>query len=327
MQFQITVEHWPLKKAFAITNHVFSASEVLVVTVSEGGHTGRGEACGAYYKKETPEEMAQELRTALGTGCHIERSDLAHLQCTAGARNALDCALWDLEAKRTGRAVWQLAGLRRPRPLRTTYTLGADTPEQMAIAATEFADASNIKLKLTGDGTDDDRVRAVRRARPDVWLMVDANQGFTPKTLPALMPTLTAARVSLIEQPYAVGKEADLDDLVTAIPIAADESAQDVGDLAALQGRCQVINIKLDKCGGLTPALEMAQECRRLGFQIMVGNMMGTSLSVAPGYLLGQLCDFVDLDAALFLKSDRDPAATYRGGLVTVPRGLWGEPL
>jgi L-Ala-D/L-Glu epimerase / N-acetyl-D-glutamate racemase len=327
MQIQATIEHWPLKKAFSITNHVFTACEVLVVTVSEDGQSGRGEACGAYYKKETPAQMAQELLTAFGSGRHIERSELARIQCTAGAKNALDCALWDLEAKRAGRSVWQLAGLRRPRPLRTTYTLGADTPEQMANAATEFAEASDIKLKLTGDNTDHERVSAVRRARPDVWLMVDANQGFTPETLRALMPTLTAARVSLIEQPYPVGMEADLDDLITSIPIAADESAQNVDDLAALQNRYQVINIKLDKCGGLTPALEMAQECRRLGFQVMVGNMMGTSLSVAPAYLLGQLCDFVDLDAALFLKSDRDPAATYSGGVVTVPRSLWGEPV
>lgn len=327
MRIQVAVERWPLKKSFAITNHVFTACEVVVVSASEGGLTGRGEACGAYYKKETPEQMARELLAILGSGRHLERTELAQLKCSAGARNALDCALWDLEAKRTKKPVWQLAGLQQPRPLRTTYTLGADTPEQMASAAAHFAGASHIKLKLTGDGTDHERVRAVRDARPDVWLMVDANQGFTPGSLRALLPTLSAARVSLIEQPFAVGREADLDHFESPIALVADESAQEITDLDTLIGRFQVINIKLDKCGGLTRALEMAQACRRLGFEVMVGNRMGTSLSIAPAYLLGQVCDVVDLDAALFLASDRSPAATYRDGLVTVPGGLWGEPV
>jgi L-alanine-DL-glutamate epimerase-like enolase superfamily enzyme len=166
----------------------------------------------------------------------------------------------------------------------------------------------------------------VRAARPDAWLMVDANQGFTPAGLQALLPSLIEARVALIEQPFPVGLESDLQGLECPIPIAADESVQGFDDLAALVGRFDVINIKLDKCGGLTQALAMVKKSRALGFKVMVGNMMGTSLSLAPAYLVGQLCDVVDLDGALFLTADREPPMTYFGGVATCPPGLWGHP-
>lgn len=327
VDIKTSVERWPFKKPFSITGHTFSASDVLVVTAQADGLTGWGETSGAYYKSERPTDMAAQIIEATASRDALERRDLASLLPGSGARNALDCALWDLEAKRTGKPVWELAGLGRPQPLRTTYTLGAEAPAQMAAAAREFADATHIKLKLTGDGADAARVLAVRVARPDAWLMVDANQGFTPDGFRGLLPSLVDARVSLIEQPFPVGSEAALDDLRCPIPIAADESVQGVRDIAPLIGRFQVINIKLDKCGGLTDALAMAEESRRLGFKVMVGNMMGTSLSLAPAYLVGQLCDFVDLDGPLFLASDRPAHATYSNGLVTCPTDSWGYPV
>jgi L-Ala-D/L-Glu epimerase len=326
VDIQTSLERWPFKEPFSITGHTFSASDVLVVRVCQDGLTGWGETSGAYYKNETPAQMAAQISRATA-GCRaLDRRDLPFLLRERGARNALDCALWDLEAKRAGRPAWSLAGLDPPRPLPTTYTLGANSPARMAVAALGFADATHVKLKLTGDGSDAERVRAVRKARPDVWLMVDANQGFTRDGFRALLPTLVEERVSLIEQPFRIGREVDLDGLRSPIPIAADESVQGVDDIASLAGYFDVINIKLDKCGGLTEALLMVEECRRLGLEVMVGNMMGTSLSLAPAYLVGQLCDFVDLDGALFLAADRTPCMSYSAGVVTCPTGLWGYP-
>jgi L-alanine-DL-glutamate epimerase-like enolase superfamily enzyme len=326
VDIETRVEHWPFKQSFTIAGHTFTASDVLVVEVWCEGLTGWAEAVGAYYKDETPGSMAEQISQAAAELRDVKRSDLSSVLPAGGARNALDCALWDLEAKRTGRPVWDLVGLNPPQPLRSTYTLGGDEPARMAAAAVQFGDATHLKLKLLGDGSDAERVRAVRAARPDVWLMIDANQAFTRNSLEALLPHLVRARVALIEQPLLVGHEADLKGLQRPIPIAADESVQGPRDLPALIEYFDIINIKLDKCGGLTHALAMTKECRRLGFRVMVGNTMGTSLSLAPAYLLGQLCDFVDLDGALFLAADREPGVTYSAGMVTCPKQLWGYP-
>lgn len=206
----------------------------------------------------------------------------------------------------------------------TTYTLGAASPEKMAAGAIAYADARALKLKLTGDAIDADRVRAVRAVRPDVWIGVDANQGFTRASLEAIMPTFLETGVSLIEQPFAIGRESELDGLNAPIPIAADESVQGLADVAALAGRFDVINIKLDKCGGLTEGLAMAEEVRRLGMKVMVGNMGGSSLAMAPACILGQYCEIVDVDGPLFLAEDRKPSVIYRDGHVSCPPGLWG---
>jgi L-Ala-D/L-Glu epimerase / N-acetyl-D-glutamate racemase len=239
--------------------------------------------------------------------------------------NALDCALWDLEAKITGSPVWKLAGLNPPRPLVTTFTCAADEPEQMAQTARTYAGAQAIKLKLTGEPSDAERVEAVRHARDDVWLSVDANQGFTRKSLERLMPVLVQARVALIEQPFPVGQESLLDGFSSHIPIAADESVQGLSDLHALADRFDMVNIKLDKCGGLTDGLAMARAARELGLEIMVGNMLGTSLAMAPAFLLGQLCKVVDIDGPVFLECDRAAAVQYKNGLVSCPEELWGN--
>src|SRR5579872_999559 len=326
MDIESSIERWPLKTPFRISGHTLTESEVLLVTVRQGRFIGRGEATAPYYKRGTLADMQEEIARATAGRADLRREDLPFLLPEGGARNALDCALWDLEAQRTGHPVRKLAGLDPPQPLPTTYTIGAGDPMAMAATARQFRDATHIKLKLLGDEDDTARVRAVRLARPDVWLMVDANQGFTLSTLRVLLPRLVEAGVSLIEQPLPVGRESELDGLRSPIPIVADESVQGLDDLAPLAGRFDVINIKLDKCGGLTDALAMVEESRALGFKLMVGNMMGTSLSLAPAYLVGQLCDFVDLDGALFVLADREPPVTYSGGLVTCPEGLWGHP-
>ncbi len=324
----LTIERWPLTTPFRITGYTFHDLEVVVVTLSDGEHVGRGEATGVYYLDDMPAGVVsrlESLRSTIEAG--LDREMLSHLLPAGAARNAIDCALWDLEAKRAGVPVWRLAGLEPPRKLLTTYTIGIDAPEVMAQQAITFSQARALKLKLTGDGQDAERVAAVRGARPDVWLAVDANQGFTPTSLAALTPALVAARVELLEQPFPRGQDALLDGLCSTIPVAADESVQHTGDVAAMAGRAHVINIKLDKCGGLTEGLAMAAEARRLGFQIMVGNMLGTGLGMAPAFVLGQLCDVVDLDGPLLLAADRADGAIYEDGYLTCPPTLWGSPV
>jgi len=243
-----------------------------------------------------------------------------------GARNALDLALWDLESACTGTPAWQLAGLGPTRPLLTTFTVGADEPGVMAERAAAYTHARALKLKLTGDpALDAARVRAVRLRLPQAWIGVDANQGYDAASLPALLPALVDAKVSLLEQPCARGREADLDAVARVLPVAADESILDLAELEALHHRFDVINIKLDKCGGLTEGLLMARRARALGKQVMVGNMAGSSLAMAPAFVLGQLCDVVDLDGPLFLAEDRVPSVRYQDGHVDCPPGIWGR--
>lgn len=324
----VEVEAFRLKEPFRITGHTMHRTDVLTVTLERDGCIGRGEAAGVYYRPSedvaSNAKQVEAIRTALESD--LRRDALQPLLAPGGARNAVDCALWDLDAKLAGRSAWQLAGLERPRPLLTTFTVSARTPEEMAAGARHYRDARAIKLKLTGEPQDVDRVRAVRDARPDVWLGVDANQGFTRPFLETLMPALVGANVALVEQPFPIGHESLLDGFGSPIPIAADESAQSFADLASLVGRFQTVNIKLDKCGGLTEGLAMAREAARLGLEVMVGNMLGTSLAMAPSFLLGQLCSVVDLDGPIFLAEDRTPAVCYRGGMIECPEALWGAP-
>ncbi len=328
MVLRVAIEKFPLKEPFHITGHTMVETEVVTVELEKDGHIGRGEASGVYYREsdDVPNNVKQieGVRARIESG--IDRESLQRLLPAGGARNAVDCALWDLDAKRTGYAAWEIAGLERPRPLLTTFTVGANSPGKMAADARAYTQAKAIKLKLTGEAADAERVRAVRETRPDVWLGVDANQGFTRAFLQALMPVLVEARVQLIEQPFKVGEEAQLDGLKSPIPLAADESAQGFADVRGLVGRFSVVNIKLDKCGGLTEALAMAREARRLGLDVMVGNMVGTSLAMAPSFLVGQLCNIVDLDGPVFLSEDRFPSVRYEDGSISCPEALWGAP-
>jgi L-alanine-DL-glutamate epimerase-like enolase superfamily enzyme len=234
--------------------------------------------------------------------------------------------MWELEAARAGQPVWKLAGLPAPKALRTTFTLGADEPSIMAEGARRYAHARSIKVKLTGDpDLDIERVRAIREARPEVWLGVDGNQGFTRDQLPALTSALQECNVSLLEQPLARGSETELDGFKSPIPIAADESILSLAELDRAPGRFDVVNIKLDKCGGLTEGLMIADQARRLGLGVMVGNMVGTSLAMAPAFLLGQLCDLVDLDGPTFLVRDRNPGVEYHDGDIWAGPEVWGS--
>jgi len=328
LSLQVAIERLPLKVPFRISGHVFDGVDLVVTTIADGTCAGRGEAAGVYYFQEGAAEMAAALEAVRGdVEAGIDLEDASGLLPPGGARNALDCALWELEAQRTGWPVWMLAGVGRPRPLVTTFTLSAESPGDTALAATALTGARAIKLKLTGDDPDLDaaRVMAARAARPDVWLSVDGNQGFTRDGLDRLMPSLSAARVALLEQPFPRGREAWMMDLASPIPTAADESVQSLTELEALNG-FDVVNIKLDKCGGLSEGLAMARLARRRGLGVMVGNMAGTSWSMAPAYVLGQLCDVVDLDGPAVLRSDRDRHVTYADGLLTCADDVWGAP-
>lgn len=326
LKLTLTVEHFAYHQPFRISGHVFTQTAVLVAELSDGRHAGRGEGAGVYYLGNDIDHMladATRVKNAIELGAC--RTDLQHLLPPGGARNAIDCAFWDLEAKQSGKPVWQLAGLNPPQPLPSTLTLGAQDANTMAKAALALDPQAPIKVKLTGDLADDiARVEAIRKARPDAWIGVDANQGFDRVSLADLLPVLVANRVAQLEQPLKRGREADLDGLERPLPFVADESAVTFADTASLVGRFDMVNIKLDKCGGLTEGLAIAREARRLGLDVMVGNMMGSSLSMAPSFVLGQLCDIVDLDGPTFLASDRVPGVSYRDGMVHCPDDIWG---
>jgi L-alanine-DL-glutamate epimerase-like enolase superfamily enzyme len=321
----LRVETWPVRAPFVISGHVWNAVDVLVAEITVDGMVGRGEAAGVFYHDETGPRMladAEQARAAVEAGA--SRLDLLRILPACGARNSLDAALWELESAAAGVSVSELAGLGRATPRLTTCTVGLGSPEAMAAGAIAYAEARAIKLKLAGDELDADRVRAVRAARPGVWLGVDGNQGFDLDHLKALAPVLVEASVSLCEQPLPVGQEALLDGLDYPIALAADETVQDLADLDRVIGRFQVVNLKLDKSGGLTRALEIAEAARERGLELMVGNMLGTSLAMAPAFVLAQLCDVVDLDGPLLMARDRTPAAIYADGLIDCPRAVWG---
>jgi L-Ala-D/L-Glu epimerase len=329
LRLRVEVEKLRLAAPFRISGFVFEEVDAVVATLDDGAHRGRGEASGVYYLGDNAHSMVAQIdavRSAIEAG--VDRPALQRLLPPGGARNALDCALWELDAQRLGVAVWELAGIRAPQPLVTTFTLGADAPSAMAAGARKYAQARSLKLKLTGDlDLDVARVYAVRAARPDAWIGVDANQGYTIDKLDSLVAALVTAKVSLLEQPLKRGREADLQGYKSTIPIAADESALCLLDLEGLVGRFDMVNIKLDKCGGLTEGLAMAREARRLGLRVMVGNMVGTSLAMAPAFVLGQLCDLVDLDGPIFLAQDRRPGMIYANGTVWSGEDVWGGAL
>ncbi len=326
LSLDIATEALAFAEPFRISGYVFDTVDVVVATLRDGEHEGRGEASGVYYLGDDVPFIVEQMeasRAAIEGG--ISREALRSLLPPGGARNAIDCALWELEASRAGRPVWELAGLAQPRPVVTTFTVGADDPVAMGEKARSYRDARSIKVKLTGElALDIERVRAVRAARPDVWLGVDGNQGFERDDLETLIAALDQERVSLLEQPLKRGSEAELDGLFSSIPVAGDESLLSLADLPGAPGRFDVVNIKLDKCGGLTEGLVMAAEARRLGLGVMVGTMIGTSLDTAPAFLLAQVCDLVDLDGPTFLKSDREPSVRYDNGELWCGPEVWG---
>jgi L-alanine-DL-glutamate epimerase-like enolase superfamily enzyme len=326
LKLDVAVETLRLAEPFRISGHCFETADVVQVTLDDGRFSGRGEASGVYYMHDDVAHMTKaldETRAAIEKG--PTRQELRRILPPGGARAAVDAALWELEALRAGTTAWRLAGLKSVRPVRTTLTVSADSVEAMTARAVKYASAKAIKVKLTGElDLDLARVRSIRAARPDVWLGVDANQGYSLGKLPALVRGLCEHRVLLLEQPLPRDREADLQGFESLIPIAADESILSLEELPRAAGRFDVVNIKLDKCGGLTEGLMMAEEARRLGLEVMVGTMIGTSLATAPAFILAQQCSIVDLDGPTFLVKDRSPAVVYRDGDLFAGDDVWG---
>lgn len=315
-------EVWPLRSAFVISRGSKTAADVVVATVSDGTHTGRGEAVPYARYGETVEDVIAAIEAAKFT----DRIGLQRQLPPGAARNALDCALWELEAKQSRTTVAGMAGKGALRPLLTAFTLSLGTPEAMADAARAVANLPLLKLKLGGAG-DPDRMRAVRQARPDVRLMVDANEAWTPDMLGVFLAAARETNIELIEQPLAAGADDALLDLPRPhdIIICADESVHTVADLPKLGFRYSAINIKLDKAGGLTAAYDLWRAACNQGFKTMVGSMVSTSLAVAPAFILAQDADWVDLDGPLLLAKDRVPGFTIQNGIMRPPEeGLWG---
>lgn len=322
----VRIEHWPLATPFHVSGHTVEAARVLVVALRSGQHRGRGEAAGVYYLGETPEGMAEQIaavRPQIERG--ISREALIGLLPAGGARNAVDAAMWSLAAQRCGMTVARLAGRARLRPLRTTFTVGVDTAQAMAEAARGYNGAIALKIKLDGGAADADRLLAIRSACPSVALSVDANQGWTQDHMRQMLPVMQHVGVDLLEQPLPVGEDECLESMRYPIRLAADESFQDLDDLASVARRYDVVNVKLDKCGGLTRALSLVSAIRERGRSVMVGCMPCTSLGVAPAYILGQLCDRIDLDGPCFLAEDRTPSFQYRDGYLFGPESPWGR--
>jgi L-Ala-D/L-Glu epimerase len=319
------IEHWPIAGAFTISRGAKTEAVTVVAEVSRDGVTGRGECVPYPRYGETPEATLaalQAMRELVSRG--LDNSALQTAMPPGAARNALDCALLDLKAKTGGERVWNLLGRPAPRACITAYTISLATPEAMAAAAAKAAHRPLLKIKLGGDG-DGERIAAVRKAAPQSELIVDANEAWTTENLEPNLAACAAAGVTLVEQPLPAGNDAALAHIPRPIPVCADESVHDRASLAGLRDRYGAVNIKLDKSGGLTEALAMADAAQALGFQIMVGCMVATSLSMAPAMLLAPFARFVDLDGPLLLARDRDGGLRYNGSLVYPPEAaLWG---
>jgi L-Ala-D/L-Glu epimerase len=317
IEIKARIERWPVEGAFIISRGTKTHVDVVVVEVSGGMHCGRGEGTPIYYKGETAETCLAQIA---GLPSTVDRHSLQQLLPHGAARNAVDCALWDLDAQNAGVQIWQLAGLAKSKPLVTAMTVSLGDPETMEADARALAERTSlIKLKLAGEG-DAARVAAVRRGAPHARLIVDANEAWTGRDIVAEAAALMPYGVELIEQPVKAGEDHLLDGLISPIPFGADESIQDRADLARCKGRYAAINIKLDKAGGLTEALALKAEAQAAGFKIMVGCMLSTSLGIAPAFLVAQGADWVDLDGALLLAEDRAERFKLEGGLLHPPQ-------
>jgi L-Ala-D/L-Glu epimerase / N-acetyl-D-glutamate racemase len=311
MKISAHIEEWELARPFRIAGNEWRSSRSVVVHLASDGIVGRGEGQGVFYLDETAESMIEQVFSVAGQiGTGITREELLEILPAGGARNAIDCALWDLEAKKSGRDIWQLTGI-SPAPVTTVYTIGLeDTPEKMAANAKAAGQYPILKIKLDADQPIA-RLAAIRAARPDAEIVVDANQGWKFEMLG--------------EQPLPRGQDDILEGFTSPVMLAADESCLDSSELAAASRRYSMINIKLDKTGGLTEALRLARAAKKAGCQLMVGNMVGTSLSMAPSFVVAQLCDFVDIDGPLLLKNDHHGGLVYRSGKVDVfDSAFWG---
>ena len=322
----IHIEAWPLAGAFMISRGTRKVSDVLMVEVNDGNYVGRGE-CFPYARygedTESVQKQLNSVRSEIEDG--LDRQALLNVLAPGAARNAVDCALWDLEAKRAGTRVWDLAGLPAPEPVTTVYTLGVDEPAIMGERARENSDRPRLKLKMTGDGADLERVRNIHKNAPNARLVVDANEGWSIKQYLEYAPQFKDLGVEMIEQPLPSTYDELLRGVERPIPVCADESCHDSATLPALVGKYDMINIKLDKTGGLTEALNLRDAALKQGLSIMVGCMIGTSLAMAPGILVAQEAAIVDLDGPLLLAEDRAPGLSFTGSIIHPPEPrLWG---
>ena len=325
IKLEIKQEDWPIAGSFIIARGAQTVARVITVQLDDGEFRGRGESEPQDHYGESLEsviEQIESVRQALASG--MSRFRLQTALPPGAARNAVDCALWDLEAKRAGRRAWQLAGLARAPAETSVYTISLDTPARMAAQASGYAGWPILKLKL-GGGNDIDRVRAVHEAVPGARLIVDANESWTLQELRDFSPKLKELAVELIEQPLPAGQDSALAGLDLPLPICADESCHTVESLASIRGLYDFVNIKLDKTGGLTEALRLAAAAEQMGFRIMTGCMTGTSLAMAPATIIAALSEYVDLDGPLLLLKDREPGIHYeKGRMFPVSEDVWG---
>jgi len=325
ISLKISKEVWALKESFNISRVSMTQSYILKVELSDGEHTGRGE-CEPHESEplimDEVEQIIEGLRRKIEQG--LSRAQLNTLLPAGPARNAIDCALWDLEAKQSGQRAWQLAGLALDQPLETAYTIGLGSVESMAKKAAKYKDRALLKIKLNHENNLE-ILQAIRAQAPDSVLIVDANEAWTFEQLTELSEPFAALGVALIEQPLPAGKDQALADYRGSVPLCADESCLDRHSLSDVKQRYSFINIKLDKTGGLTEALLLANEAKALGLRIMVGCMTGTSLAMAPAMLIGAMAEFCDLDGPLLLAEDRNPGLVYQASNVHQPQpATWG---
>ena len=322
MRIEVSRDVFALAQVFTIARGSRTEAQVLTVRVTDGVHQGWGECVPYARYGETLETVTAQIEALPGD---VTRAALQDLLPPGAARNAVDCALWDLEAKRAGRPAWALAGLEAPGPEITAYTLSLDTPEAMQAQAAEHAFRPLLKTKLGGGAADVARIEAVRAGAPDARIIVDANEGWTPELYRTLAPVLVRLGVEMVEQPLPAGADGALAELERVLPVCADESCHDRASLPALRGKYDMVNIKMDKAGGLTEALAMRAAALAEGFDVMVGCMVGSSLAMAPAVLVAQGAAVVDLDGPLLLATDRDTPLRYDGDGVHPPvPELWG---
>jgi L-Ala-D/L-Glu epimerase / N-acetyl-D-glutamate racemase len=324
LRIEAKEEVWPLKEVFRISRGSRTEARVVVVTVNDGKNTGRGEGVPIARYNQTIDSVIAEIQSIKSVR-DLDRDKLQHLLPAGAARNALDCALWDLEAKRSGKRVWELANIPIVPEVETSLTISLDAPDKMAAAAKAAANSPLLKLKLGGDDLDLARIEAVHEAAPTARLLVDANESWSPKHYRKIVPALKELGVELIEQPFPANADDVLETLDHPVPVCADESCHTTADLSRLRNRYEMVNVKLDKTGGLTEALRLTERAREGGFKLLIGCMVCTSLGIAPARLLASAADWIDLDGALLLARDRDHGLGYENGRIGLPsRQLWG---
>jgi len=317
-------QSWPLDKPFRISRGSRTEARVVVITVSDGQNTGRGEAAPIKRYDQSVASVLAQIESMEGVP-RLDREQLQELLPAGPARNALDCALWDLEAKISGKRVWELANIPIIHVVETSFTISLDTPAAMGSVARANANAPILKLKLGGDVLDLPRVEAVREAAPAARLLIDANESWSPAHYRNIVPALNGLGIELIEQPFPAAADEVLETLDHPIPVCADESCHTSADLPRLTKRYEMLNVKLDKTGGLTEALLLTRLAREAGFKLLMGCMVCPSLGIAPARLLGSLTDYVDLDGPLLLAGDRHDRLPYQNGRIGIPpRHLWG---